>query len=110
MAYSVIMMLPHEGLSKTIGHMESRWWVYGKKKKRRVPSPYDGTGYTPIYQSADAKKERIPTAGFLQQRYPLYEVLLCLIVGVLPSLRRPALLLSSVLGQKTEPTPQNPHF
>ncbi len=56
MAYSVIMMLPHEGLSKTIGHMESRWWVYGKKKKRRVPSPYDGTGYTPIYQSADAKK------------------------------------------------------
>jgi hypothetical protein len=36
--------------------------------------------------------------------------LLCLIVGILPSLRRPALLLSSVLGQKTEPTPQNPHF
>ena len=63
-----------------------------------------------MYQSADAKKERIPAAGFLQRRYPLYEALLCLIVGVLPSLRRPALLLSSVLGQKTERTPQNPHF
>ena len=37
-----------------------------------------GAGYTPMYQSADAKKERIPTAGFLQRRYPLYEVLLCL--------------------------------
>jgi len=55
-----------------------------------------------MYQSADAKKERIPAAGFLQRRYPLYEALFCLIVGVLPSLRRPALLLSSVLGQKTE--------
>ena len=63
-----------------------------------------------MYQSADAKKERIPTAGFLQRRYPLYEVLLCLIVGVLPSLRRPALLLSSVLGQKIELTAQNPRF
>ena len=81
-----------------------------EKQKRRVPQPPSGAGYTPMYQSAGAKKERILTAGFLQRRYPLYEVLLCLIVGVLPSLRRPALLLSSVLGQKTEPTPQNPHF
>ena len=46
-----------------------------EKEKRRVPSPLDGAGYTPMYQSVDTKKERIPTAGFLRQRYPLYEAL-----------------------------------
>ena len=81
----------------------------GKRKKGVYPAPTMGQD-TRLYTSLRMqKKERIPTAGFLQQRYPLYEVLLCL-MGILPSLRCPALVLSSVLGQKTEPTPQNPHF
>ena len=84
-------------------------WDYGKKKKGVYPAPSVGQD-TRLCTSLRTQKERIPAAGFLQRRYPLYEALLCLIVGILPSLRRPALLLSSVLGQKTERTPQNPHF
>ncbi len=59
----------------------------GKRKKGVYPAPTMGQD-TRLYTSLRMqKKERIPTAGFLQQRYPLYEVLLCL-MGLLPSLRR----------------------
>ena len=59
--------------------------------------------------SYKAKKERIPTAGFLRQRYPLYEALPVILVGILPPCA--ALRFFFVcFGQKIELTAQNPHF
>nr|WP_325223791.1 hypothetical protein [uncultured Oscillibacter sp.] len=71
----------------------------GKKHFEPLPVKRTGKKYKVFYTARDACRAVATedlglvanAGGFL---------LLCLIVGILPSLRRPALLLSSVLGLK----------
>jgi len=85
-------------------------WVYGKKKKGVYPAPSMGQDTRLCTSLWTQKKSGYRPPDFPDSDTRSMKPCFIVPVGVLPSLRRPALLLSSVLGQKTELTSQSPVF
>ena len=85
-------------------------WVYGKKKKGVYPAPTMGQDTRLCTSLRTQKKSGYRPPDFSDSDTRSMKPCFIVPVGVLPSLRRPALLLSSVLGQKTELTSQSPVF
>ncbi|NBI19099.1 response regulator [Neglecta sp. X4] len=82
----------------------------GKRKKACTQPPRWGRIHAYVPVCGHKKKSGYRPPDFSDSDTRSMKPCFIVPVGVLPSLRRPALLLSSVLGQKTELTSQSPVF